>query len=181
VAFLISAECMAAAQREVEGLLTKRHRIEFRDEEDFQVIAQDQVLSVVGNVTSLLIVFLGTIAGISLLVGAIGIMNIMLESVTGSTREIGLRKAVGARYSDILTQFLVESVTISIVGRVIGIVLGTTVVLIADQFVPQLTFSVTPAAVLLATGVSTAIGVFFGLYPASRVAALDPIQALRFE
>src|SRR6185503_4819634 len=110
-----------------------------------------------------LTVFLGIIAGISLLVGGIGIMNIMLVSVTERTREIGLRKAVGARYSDILTQFLVESVTISIVGGVIGIVLGTTVSLIADQFVPQLTLSVTPAAVLLATGVSTAIGVFFGL------------------
>jgi putative ABC transport system permease protein len=177
----ISAERLAAAQREVERLLTERHRIEFRDEEDFQVITQDQVLSVVGNVTGLLTVFLGIIAGISLLVGGIGIMNIMLVSVTERTREIGLRKAVGARYSDILTQFLVESATISIVGGVIGIALGTTVSLIADQFVPQLTLSVTPAAVLLATGVSTGIGVFFGLYPASRAAALDPIQALRFE
>jgi putative ABC transport system permease protein len=129
----------------------------------------------------LLTVFLGIIAGISLLVGGIGIMNIMLVSVTERTREIGLRKAVGARYSDILTQFLVESVTISIVGGAVGILLGTAVALIADQFVPQLTLSVTPAAVLLATGVSTAIGVFFGLYPASRAAALGPIQALRFE
>jgi putative ABC transport system permease protein len=177
----ISEERITTAQREMEVLLSERHNIEFRDEEDFQVVTQDQVLSVVGNVLGLLTVFLGLIAGISLVVGGIGIMNIMLVSVTERTREIGLRKAVGARYQDILLQFLIESIVMSIIGGTIGIVLGVVVAYIAGKFVPELTLVVTPNAVLLATGVSTGIGVFFGAYPASRAAALSPIEALRYE
>lgn len=177
----ISEERMVTAKREIESLLSDRHNIQFRDEEDFQVITQDQILSVVGNITGLLTVFLGLIAGISLLVGGIGIMNIMLVSVTERTREIGLRKAVGARYTDILLQFLVESIVLSLVGGLLGIILGAAAAFIGGKLVPQLDLSVTLGAILLATGVSTAIGVFFGLYPASRAASLNPIDALRYE
>ncbi len=177
----ISPERMATAAKEIETLLTDRHGIRFRDEEDFQVITQDQVLAVVGQITGLLTTFLALIAGISLLVGGIGIMNIMLVSVTERTREIGLRKAVGARYIDILLQFLIESIVISILGGTIGIIMGAIAAFIGGHLVPQLTLNVTPQAILLATGVSTAIGVFFGIYPAGRAAALNPIQALRYE
>ncbi len=177
----ISEVRMKAAQQEVTRLLSDRHGVQFVDEEDFQVITQDQVLSVVGNVTGLLTIFLALIAGISLIVGGIGIMNIMLVSVTERTREIGLRKAVGARYADILLQFLIESIVISLIGGTLGILIGALVALIAGRFLPELALNVTPGAILLATGVSSAIGVFFGLYPASRAAALSPIQALRYE
>ncbi len=177
----VSEERMAGAKREIERLLAERRNIEFRDEEDFQVITQDQILSVVGNITGLLTVFLGLIAGISLLVGGIGIMNIMLVTVTERTREIGLRKAVGARNSDILLQFLIESVTLSVTGGAFGILLGAAGAFIGGQLVPQLSLNVTPGAILLATGVSTGIGVFFGLYPARRAARLNPIDALRYE
>ncbi|HVO41099.1 MAG TPA: ABC transporter permease [Aggregatilineales bacterium] len=177
----ISAERMPAAQNEIEKLLADRHGIQFRDEEDFQVITQDQVLSVVGNVTGLLTVFLAVVAGISLLVGGIGIMNIMLVSVTERTREIGLRKAIGARSSDILLQFLIESVVIALIGGVLGIGVGGAAAAIGGKLIPQLTLTVTPRAMLLATGVSTATGVFFGLYPARRAAHLRPIDALRYE
>ncbi len=177
----ISAERMTSASAEIESLLQDRHGIEFRDEEDFQIITQDQVLAVVGQVTGLLTVFLALLAGISLLVGGIGIMNIMLVSVTERTREIGLRKAVGARYLDILMQFLIESMVISILGGALGIVLGAVAATIAGRLVPQLTLSVTPQAILLASGVSTAIGLFFGIYPAARAASLHPIEALRYE
>jgi putative ABC transport system permease protein len=177
----ISEERITQAKTEIERLLRERQGIEFRDEEAFQVITQDQILTVVGNITGLLTVFLGLIAGISLLVGGIGIMNIMLVTVTERTREIGLRKAVGATNEAILTQFLVESVILSLVGGLLGIGLGALASAIGGQLVPELELAVTPNAILLATGVSTAIGIFFGIYPARRAAALHPIQALRYE
>ena len=177
----ISEERMKSAQSEIESLLRDRQGVEFKDEEAFQVITQDQILSVVGNITGLLTVFLGLIAGISLLVGGIGIMNIMLVTVTERTREIGLRKAVGATNAAILSQFLIESIMLSLLGGLFGIALGALAAFITGRLVPQLELSITLNAILLATGVSTVIGVFFGLYPARRAAQLHPIQALRYE
>jgi putative ABC transport system permease protein len=149
--------------------------------EDFRVTTQDQILTSVNNTTTLLTLFLGAIAGISLLVGGIGVMNIMLVSVTERTREIGLRKAVGARYLDLMTQFLIESVVLSVGGGLVGIVVGALVASLGSRIIQNLSLTITVPAILLATGVSTAIGIFFGLYPASRAAALDPMEALRYE
>ncbi|HLY27913.1 MAG TPA: ABC transporter permease [Aggregatilineales bacterium] len=166
---------------QIEQLLAARHEIPYTGDEDFVVITQDQILGVLGSVTGVLTVFLSLIAGISLLVGGIGVMNIMLVSVTERTREIGLRKAVGARYSDLIMQFLIESIVLCLIGGAGGIAIGSIVAFIAGKAIPSLSLSVTPSAVLLATGVSTVIGVFFGLYPASRAASQDPIEALRYE
>jgi putative ABC transport system permease protein len=128
-----------------------------------------------------LTLFLGAIAGISLLVGGIGIMNIMLVTVTERTREIGLRKAVGAKRSDILSQFLTEAIILSLFGGLMGILLGYLGATAIQWAVPDLNTSITIGAVSLAVGFSAAVGLFFGIYPASRAAALDPIDALRFE
>jgi putative ABC transport system permease protein len=125
--------------------------------------------------------FVGTIAGISLLVGGIGIMNIMLVSVTERTREIGLRKAVGARRRDILWQFLVEAVLLSLVGGVVGIGLGAVGAEVISALVKDFRAIVAPQAILLATGFSAAVGLFFGIYPARRASLLNPIDALRYE
>ncbi|MEW5986319.1 MAG: ABC transporter permease [Chloroflexota bacterium] len=157
------------------------HNIAYRDEDDFMVLTQQDFLSAFGSVTNVLTLFLGAIASISLLVGGIGIMNIMLVSVTERTREIGLRKAVGAKRRDILRQFLVEAVVLALLGGFLGIglgFLGSTAVHLA---IPDLDTSVTADSVLLAVGFSAAVGLFFGIYPASRAAGLHPIEALRFE
>ncbi len=128
------------------------------------------------------VAFIGVVAAsTSLLVGGMGIMNIMTTSVLERTREIGLRKSVGARYADILGQFLTEAVVLALLGGVVGILLGWAGSIAIGQLVPDLETAVTPGAVLLAVGFSTAVGLFFGIYPASRAAGLHPIEALRFE
>jgi putative ABC transport system permease protein len=177
----VSEERMDAAVNEIERLLSERHGVRYQDEQDFTVLSQNELLSVVGEITGLLTIFLGVIAGISLLVGGIGIMNIMLVTVTERTREIGLRKAVGARYMDILLQFLIESVVLTISGGAIGIGLGFVASVTGTALIPDLTLQVTGGAITLATTVCTVIGVFFGIYPASRAASLNPIDALRYE
>lgn len=177
----VSDGAMDRAADEVAEVLRDRHNIRFRDEDDFTVVTQNDLISAFGEVTSVLTIFLGAIAGISLLVGGIGIMNIMLVSVTERTREIGLRKAVGARRADILSQFLIEAITLSLLGGLIGILIGAVGSQAVASFQRDLPVAVTPDSVLLATGFSAAIGLFFGMYPAVRASALNPIEALRYE
>jgi putative ABC transport system permease protein len=149
--------------------------------DDFSVLTQADVASVLGSLTTVLTAFLGLIAAISLLVGGIGIMNIMLVSVTERTREIGLRKAVGAKRRDILGQFLSEAVVLSLVGGGIGIVIGVSGTLAAGRMMSDLSTHISPTTIILATGFSIAVGLFFGIYPAVRAARLNPIDALRYE
>lgn len=151
---------------------------------DFTVTSQQDVLSTVTQTTDVLTIFLGGIAGISLMVGGIGIMNIMLTTVSERTREIGLRKAVGARRVDILRQFLVESTVLSVIGGVIGILLGWLIALLMGHVQlggTAITPIVSPDSVLLATLFSMGVGLFFGIYPANRAAKLEPVEALRME
>jgi putative ABC transport system permease protein len=172
---------MDAAAEEIRAVLRERHRIAFEDEDDFIVLSQADLIQTFGNITGVLTVFLGAIAGISLLVGGIGIMNIMLVSVTERTREIGLRKAVGARRHDILVQFLMEAVTLALAGGLIGIGIGFAGAQVISALVENFRSVVTPQAVLLATLVSAAVGLASGLYPAWRASRLNPIDALRYE
>ena len=177
----VSQERMNAATEQIGAILRERHRISYRDSDDFSVISQADVIKVFGQITGVLTIFLGAIAGISLLVGGIGIMNIMLVSVTERTREIGIRKAVGAKRRDILSQFLIEAVTVSILGGVVGIALGAVGAAVIARLVEGFAPVISADAILLATGVSAAVGLFFGLYPAWRAARLSPIEALRYE
>jgi putative ABC transport system permease protein len=161
--------------------LRQAHDITFRDEDDFLILTQQDFLSAFGEVTGVLTLFLGAIAGISLLVGGIGIMNIMLVSVTERTPEIGLRKAVGAKRRDILGQFLTEAVVLSLLGGLAGILVGALGATAVHWFVPDLDTSLSALSVLLAVSFSIGVGLFFGIYPAFRAAALHPIDALRYE
>ncbi|MFQ6099750.1 MAG: ABC transporter permease [Anaerolineae bacterium] len=170
-----------AAAEQVAAILRERHGIEFSDEDDFSIVSQADIINVFGQITGVLTVFLGAIAGISLLVGGIGIMNIMLVSVTERTREIGLRKAVGARRRDILWQFLIEAMLLSLVGGVMGIGLGALGAAVISTLVEDFRAVLTIQSVLLATTFSAAVGLFFGIYPARRASLLNPIDALRYE
>jgi putative ABC transport system permease protein len=167
--------------QEIRETMREQRRISFRDEDDFQIFTQSDLLESLGNVTGLLTVFLTLIAGISLLVGGIGIMNIMLVTVTERTREIGLRKAVGAQKNDILFQFLVEAMTLSLFGGGIGVLIAAGGTAALTGLLPDLEAQVQPSSVLLATAISGFVGVFFGIYPANRAASLNPIDALRYE
>ena len=182
-----SEERTDAAVRQIETLLLERHDIapdedanQRLEDADFSVQSQAEMLSMANEVTGIMTVFLGAIAGISLLVGGIGIMNIMLVSVAERTREIGVRKAVGARKADILFQFLMEAVVLSLLGGMIGILLGVGVGKLVDM-TGLLSSVVTLDSVLLAVGSSVSIGLFFGIYPANQAAGLNPIEALRYE
>ncbi|MCB0253753.1 MAG: FtsX-like permease family protein, partial [Anaerolineae bacterium] len=178
---VISEDRMDAARTQIEELLRSRHDIQFRDDDDFSVINQADLIAIFGQITSVLTIFLGAIAAISLLVGGIGIMNIMLVSVTERTREIGIRKAVGARRKDILSQFLIEAVVLSLIGGLVGILLGWAGATAISNLQDDLTAVVTIQSILLAVGFSAAVGLFFGIYPATRAASLNPIDALRYE
>jgi putative ABC transport system permease protein len=175
------AEVMQEAVQEIAALLRQRHRVA---QDDFTIQSQEDFLATAAQVTGVMTVLLGAIAGISLVVGGIGIMNIMLVSVTERTREIGIRKAVGARRRDILAQFLVEATVVSVLGGLIGMGIGiglSRVVAGVNLNGQQLTTLVTPDAVVLSFTVSAAVGLFFGIYPAMRAARLHPIEALRYE
>jgi putative ABC transport system permease protein len=170
----------------VTSVLRQNHAITDPDKDDFVVRAQEDVLSILGNITTVLTVFLTAIAAISLVVGGVGIMNIMFVSVVERTREIGLRKAVGATEHDIKRQFLVEAVMLTSIGGVIGIVAGAILTGLAYVGITQYggidwTFSLPPLAIVLAVGVSVITGLAFGVYPARHAARLNPIEALRFE
>lgn len=171
-----NAEDIFAARFQIENLLRLRHKIV--GEDDFRVETQKDILSIVGTVTSGLTIMLGAIAAISLLVGGIGVMNIMLVSVSERTQEIGLRKAIGATENNILSQFLIEAIIISATGGVFGTLLGIGV-LTTIGIVSPLPTTVSSTTILLAVGVSGGIGLFFGVLPAQQAAKLDPIVALR--
>ena len=169
-----------AVTQQIGEVLRARHRLQDGEEDDFSVRTQAEMASMLTSTTDTMTYLLAGIAAVSLVVGGIGIMNIMLVSVTERTREIGLRLSVGARDFDVLTQFLVESIVLSVAGGVIGILLGSGVALAVSRLM-QWSTVVTPNAVALSFGVAAATGVFFGFYPARKAAALDPIEALRFE
>ena len=179
-----NAESVQTAVDEISQVLRQRHRTAI-GADDFSVLSQQDFVETAQTITGVLTIFLGGIAAISLLVGGIGIMNIMLVSVTERTREIGLRKAIGARRRDILIQFLTESSLLSMIGGIIGIGLGWLIAygvgLIAQASNTDLTPAVGVDAILLATIFSTAVGLFFGIYPANRAANLEPVEALRYE
>ena len=180
----ISGDAVLMATEEISQILRQRHRTPV-GADDFTVFTQQDLLTTFQSITGILTVFLGGIAGISLLVGGIGIMNIMLVSVTERTREIGLRKALGARRRDILIQFLTESSLLSLIGGIIGIMFGWLISFAVGQIAAASGTAFTPVvgydAIALATIFSAAVGLFFGIYPANRAASLEPVEALRYE
>lgn len=176
----VDAHSMDEAQSEIEALVRQRHRIQPRQDDDFTVRNLSDVFSAQESSARVMSILLGAIASVSLVVGGIGIMNIMLVSVTERTREIGLRIAIGARTRDLLAQFLVEAVTLSILGGIAGILVGVTASALISHFAGWNTL-VSPTAIALAFVFSALVGVFFGYYPARKAALLDPIEALRYE
>jgi putative ABC transport system permease protein len=175
-----SADVMTAAQDEVGYLLLEQHKLSDPSEADFSIFSQNDILSTATQATGTFTTLLGGIAAISLLVGGIGIMNIMLVTVTERIREIGLRKALGAKRKVIVLQFLIESILLTLTGGIIGMLLG----IIASYFISNfmsIPFTVSLSSILLAIGVSGSIGIIFGWYPAQKAAKLQPIEALRYE
>jgi len=181
LAQVASEERQDAAIVEMALALRESRGIAYRDEEDFTILSQSDVIGALSQITNVLTLFLGLIAGISLLVGGIGIMNIMLVSVTERTREIGLRKAVGAKRRDILWQFLTEAIILASLGGLIGLALGAGGAWLISRFSDLLDARLAWNSVALAILFSAAVGLFFGIYPATRAARLNPIDALRYE
>ncbi len=175
-----SAADIPAAQNEITTLMRDSHRLAGWEEDDFTVRNQGELAEAQENTTKVMTLLLASIAGISLLVGGIGIMNMMLVSVTERTREIGIRMALGARGSDVLTQFLVESIVISLLGGFLGLVLGFAASAVVGRVTGWITV-ISPTTVVVALAFSAGVGIFFGFYPARKAAALNPIEALRYE
>lgn len=176
----VSEEQSDAAIEEIESILRTQHKLKDGDEDDFQVRSQAEMVEMVSSVSDMLTLLLGAVAGISLLVGGIGIMNIMFVSVTERTKEIGLRMSVGGRGIDILMQFLIEAVLLSILGGIIGILFGTALSYLASYFL-NMPFVLDTQAVGLSFLVCSIIGIFFGWYPARKASNLNPIDAIRHE
>ena len=173
-------EVMVQAQDEIGYLLLNQHKLNSPTDADFTIMSQNDLLNTVSQVTGTLTALLGGIAAISLLVGGIGIMNIMLVTVTERTREIGLRKALGAKKKTIITQFLIESILLTFIGGVIGMIFGITASFLISKIM-NLAYVISLSSIALAMGVSSLIGIIFGLYPARKAANLQPIEALRYE
>ena len=173
-------EFMTVVQEEITNLLLIRHNISDPQLADFSVMNQADILETMSDITGAFTIFLGAIAGISLIVGGIGIMNMMLTTVTERTREIGLRKAIGAKNRDISRQFLTEAVMLTFIGGIVGILIGWLVSFGISKFA-EITTTVSAWSIVLAFGVSALIGIGFGYYPAKRAAELNPIEALRYE
>ena len=175
-----SSDRMDIAQQQITSLLRQRHRLTSDQGDDFNIFNQKEIADTVNSISKIITLLLGSIAGISLVVGGIGIMNIMLVSVTERTREIGIRIAVGAQPGDIRLQFLIEAVTLSLLGGLIGVLCGVGASHLVGMFA-DFKAVVSSGSIILAFGVSSVIGIFFGFYPAHKAAALDPIVALRYE
>jgi len=182
LAFVIDRNAsVSRAMDEVVDAMRRRRRVPYNKENDFEILSPDFLSDLWNQLTSALVILTSVISSIGLLVGGIGVMNIMLISVTERTAEIGIRKAIGARRSDIRAQFLMEATTLSLTGGVLGIVFGALVALGVRTFVPYIPATVSPLWITLGVALSVAVGVFFGYYPANRAAALDPIACLRYE
>ncbi len=175
-----SQDVMTDAQNEVGSLLLTRHKLNGPTQADFSIFSQNDILGAASQITGVFTALLSGIAAISLLVGGIGIMNIMLVTVTERTREIGLRKALGAKKKTIVTQFLIEAILLTIAGGIFGMVLGILISFLISHVI-SLPFTISPFAIFLAIGVSGGIGILFGWYPAKRASNLQPIEALRYE
>ena len=177
---IVDQESMTTAQEQITSLLLSRHNISNPELADFSVINQADIVASVSSISSTLTILLAAIAGISLIVGGIGIMNMMLTTVTERTREIGLRKAIGAKKKDISLQFLIESIMLTFIGGIVGIFLGW-ILSYAVAYFGSMTTEVTSWSIFLAVGVSACIGIIFGFYQARRAVGLNPIEALRYE
>ena len=175
-----SSEIMTQAQNEVGYFLLTRHKLNDPTKADFSITSQQDIINTVSATTGTFTALLSGIAAISLLVGGIGIMNIMLVTVTERTREIGLRKALGAKKKTITTQFLIESMILTFAGGIVGVILGIAASFVLSKVLAT-PFTLSPSSMLLASAVSVGIGVLFGWYPAKRAANLQPIEALRYE
>jgi putative ABC transport system permease protein len=171
---------MEVASAEIESLLRRRHKIGQNSESDFVIRSQEEIIETAESVSKVFTMLLGGIASVSLIVGGIGIMNIMLVSVTERTREIGIRKAVGARRRDILVQFLIEALALSLIGGVIGILLGVIGSKVVGGIAGWRT-AVSIQSIIIAFSFAAAVGIFFGIYPARKASSLDPAEALRYE
>jgi len=176
----VGSEEIDGAMEQVTRVLRSRRGLRSGEDNNFEIITQDQLVEMYENLTNVTWVVMIGISAIALVVGGVGIMNIMMVSVTERTREIGIRKAVGARSRDVLTQFLVEAAVLSALGGLLGLTAAAGLAALVSSVTPM-PASIEPWSVFLALGVSTAVGVFFGFYPASKAAKLDPIVALRYE
>jgi len=176
----VSKDKITEAQQQISDLLRVRHKLGPGDENDFTIRTQTEIADAQSATAKIMTILLASIASISLLVGGIGVMNIMLVSVTERTREIGIRISIGARQRDILTQFLMEAIVMSLLGGLIGIIFGVVASNLVSRFAGWPTF-VTPQSIIMAVSFSMAVGVFFGFYPARKASSLNPIDALRYE